>query len=88
MKFMETKKKESITFGLFGLVGVLLVPVVRYLIKAANQYPKAFRWISFLIVILSCIFAFLFIQSESAKFVVLCIGIMLVTNSLSTSRKK
>ena len=34
-----------VTVGLFGIMGLLIVPVVRYIIKVANRYPKAFRWI-------------------------------------------
>lgn len=88
LKLVEKNKKEMITFGLFGLVGVILVPVARCIIKAANHYPKVFRWISFIIFILVCICGILFIQSENAKFVVICIGMMLVINSLSTSSRK
>ena len=88
LKFMKNNKKEMVTIGLFGLVGVILVPVVRYIIKAANQYPKVFRWISIIIVTLACITGFLFIQSENAKFVVICIGAMLAINSLSTNSRK
>lgn len=88
LKFMEKNKKELVTIGLFGLVGVILVPVVRYIIKVANRYPRVFRWIYFLVITLVCICGFLFIQSENAKFAVLCIGAMLAINSLSTNRRK
>lgn len=88
LKFVEKNKKEMITFGLFGLAGVILVPVARCIIKAANHYPKVFRWISFIIYILVCICGILFIQSENVKFAVLCIGAMLAINSLSMNRRK
>lgn len=88
LKFMEKNKKELVTFGLFGLAGVILVPVVRYMIKVANQYPKVFWWISFIIFALLCINEFLFIRSGNMGFVMLCIGAMLVINSLSTKSRK
>ena len=88
LKFMEKNKKELLTLGLFGLVGVILVPVARYIIKVANQYPKVVRWISFIILILLCINEFMFIRSGNVKFVIICIGAMLVINSLSTKSRK
>ena len=88
LKLMEKNKKEIVTVGLFGLAGVILVPVARCIIKEANHYPKVFRWIYFIIYILVCICGILFIQSENVKFAVLCIGAMLAINSLSMNRRK
>lgn len=88
LKFMKNNKKEMFTIGLFGLVGVILVPVVRYIIKTANQYPKVFGWISFIIVSLLCIIGVLFTRSGNTRFAIICIGVTLIINSLSTYRRK
>lgn len=88
LKFMEKNKKEIVSFGLFGLAGVILVPLVRYIIKVANHYPKVFWWISFIIFTLLCISAFLLIRSGNTKFAIICIGAMLAINSLSTNSRK
>lgn len=88
LKFMEKNRKEIITFGLFGLAGVILMPVARCIIKAANHYPKVFRWIACIIFTLLCISGFLFIRSGNSKFVIICIGVILAINSLSTNRRK
>ena len=58
-----------VTVGLFGIAGLLLVPIVNYAIKLANRYPKIFEWI-FIIV---CAFGVLFIEDRNTSFVILCL---------------
>lgn len=88
LKFVEKNKKEMITFGLFGLAGVILVPVARCIIKEANYYPKVFWWISAIFLTLLSICGFLLIRSGNTKFAIICIGTILAINSLSTNSKK
>lgn len=48
LKSMEKIKKHiwwMVPIGLFGIAGLLLAPVVTYIIKVSNHYPKVFRWI-------------------------------------------
>ena len=66
LKSMEKNKKYIFgmaTIGLFGIAGLLLVPVVKYIIKVANHYPKVFRWIFIIIFAFICIGAAITINS-------------------------
>ena len=88
LKFMEKNKKELVTFGLYGLIGAILVRVVKYIIKVANHHPKVFWWISFIIFTLLCISGFLFIRNGNTKFAIICIGAILAISSLCTNSRK
>ena len=88
LKLTEKNKKEMVTFGVFGLIGVILVPMVRNIIKVANHYPKVFCWISSIIFTFLCISGFLFIRNGNNKFAIVCIGAILAINSLSTDGRK
>lgn len=72
--------------GLFGIMGLLIVPAVRYIIKVANHYPKAFRWIFFTLFAFICIYGFLFTREWDMKFVIMCIAITI--NAMNTNRRK
>ena len=69
-----------VTVGLFGIMGLLIVPVVRYIIKVANRYPKAFAFI--------CIYGFLFTREWDKRFVIICICIAITINAMNTNRRK
>lgn len=73
-----------VSVGLFGIMGLLIVPILRYIIKVANHYPKAFRWI-FLILLA---FIFLFTQKWNMRFVIMCIGIAITINAMNTNKRK
>ena len=88
LKSMEKNKKKMVTVGLFGLAGVILVPVAKYLIKAANRYPKVFQWIFFILFILLCITGFVFIQNGNMNFAIICIAAILAIDSLSNNSRK
>lgn len=52
MKSMRKSRKYILgigTIGLFGIAGLLLVPVAICIVKIINRYPKMFGWI-FLVV--------------------------------------
>ena len=74
---------EYSTVGLFGISGLLLVPIVNYAIKLANRYPKIFEWI-FIIV---CAFGVLFIEDRNTSFVILCLVVAITSNKLSTDSR-
>lgn len=75
--------------GLFGIAGLLLVPVIMYTINVSNRYPKAFRWIFFTVFAFMCIYGFLFEQEWNTGFVIiLCIGAAVTVGSaLNINRK-
>lgn len=77
-----------VTVGLFGIMGLLIVPVVRYIIKVANHYPKAFRWIFITLFAFICIYVILFTQKWDIRFVIICIGIAITINVMNTNRRK
>lgn len=77
-----------VILGLFGLAGLLLVPVVMYIIKVAKRYPKAFGWITIIVLASICIYRFLFMQEWNTSFAMICIGtIIAIGNVLDTNRR-
>ena len=55
MKSMRKSRKYILgigTIGLFGIAGLLLVPVAICIVKIINRYPRVFGWISLLFVLL------------------------------------
>lgn len=74
--------------GLFGIMGLLIVSIIRYIIKVANHYPKAFRWIFLTLLAFICIYGFLFTQKWDMRFVIMCIGIAITINAMNTNRRK
>ena len=90
LKFMKKNKKYigwMVTIGLFGIVGLLLVPVVNCIKKAANRYPKLFRWIFIIIFAFICIYGFLFIENWNTNLAIMCIGVALAIKILSTDSR-
>ncbi len=91
---LETVRKNKkyifkvVTVGLFGIMGLLIVPVVGYIIKVANHYPKAFRWIFFTLFAFICIYGFLFTRDWDKRFVIICICIAITINAMNTNRRK
>lgn len=91
LKSIRKSKKHIlgvVIVGLFGIIGLLIVPVVRYIIKVANYYPKAFRWISFTIFAFICIYGFLSPQKWDMRFVIMCIGIAITINAMNTNSRQ
>lgn len=91
LKSMEKNKEYilgMVTIGLFGIAGLLLVPVVKYIIKVANHYPKVFRWIFTIIFAFICIHGFLFTRNWNIRFVIICIGAASTINSLNTNSRQ
>lgn len=91
LKSMEKNKKYifwMVTIGLFGIVGLLLVPVVMYIIKVSKRYPKAFRWIFFTAFVFICIYGFLFEREWDMSFAIVCIGAVIAVSSILNTNSK
>lgn len=77
-----------VVIGLFGISGLLLVPVVKYILKVINHDPKVFRRIFIIIFALTCILGFLFTQNWNTRFAIICIGAAITINSLNTDNRQ
>ena len=71
-----------LTFALFGLVGVFLVPVVIFIIKISKRYPKVFTWIALVAFSLICIYLLIW----NLSFLLMCIAVA-VGNVLDTKSR-
>lgn len=63
MKSMRKSRKYILgigTIGLFGIAGLLLVPVAICIVKIINRYPKMFGWIFLTVCAFICIYGALF----------------------------
>lgn len=75
-----------LTFALFGLVGVFLVPVVIFIIKISKRYPKVFTWIALVAFSLICICLLIVKQEWNLSFLLMCIAVA-VGNVLDTKSR-
>ena len=86
IKFFKNNKKDIwwlVTVGLFGIAGLLLVPIANYIIKLANRYPNLFKWI----VVIVCICG-LFIENLNSRLaIIMCIGVALTNIKLSNGSR-
>ena len=86
LKFKKNNNKYiwwMVTVGLCGIVGLLLVPIFNYIIKLVNRYPKLFKWV-FIIVYICGV---LFIENWSMRLALICIGVAITSNKLSTDNR-
>ena len=85
LKSMKNNKKYicwlTVT-GLLGIAGLLLMPVVLYIIKVSNRYPKAFRWMVFAVFVLSGIYGILYEQNWNMSFIIICIGMVIAVSDI------
>ena len=89
-KFAEKNKKYvfgAAAIGLFGIAGLLLAPVIMYIIKLSNRYPKVFRWVIFILFVFMCIYGFLFEQEEHMNFIIIIGAVIAVNCALNISRR-
>lgn len=85
LKSMEKNKKYIFwvaAIGLFGIAGLLLVPVVKCIIKISNRYPKAFRRTVFTVFVFLCIYGLLFEREWNMSSVIICIGVVIAYSSI------
>lgn len=75
-----------LTFALFGLVGVFLVPVVIFIIKISKRYPKVFTCIALVAFSLICIYLLIVKQEWNLSFLLMCIAVA-VGNVLDTKSR-
>ncbi len=65
---METMKNKKNIVGnvvwavAFGLVGLLVIPIVRYIDNLAKRYPKVFKCITVIMFAVACVCVFLWDQ--------------------------
>lgn len=94
LKFMEKNKKylwRMLTIGLFGIAGLLLARVIRYIIKVSDRYPKVFRrvrGIFFTFFVLAGIYGFLFESKRDMSFVMICAAAAIAISSIAHSNSR
>lgn len=77
-----------VVMGLFGIGGLLLIPVVMYIIKVSNRHPKAFRWVCCICFAFTGIYGFLFEREWNTGFIIICIAaVIAVGSTLNTNDK-
>lgn len=89
-KLMEGNKRYLfwvVIIGLFGIVGLLMVPIVKCIIRVSERHPKACRWIIIVAFISITIYQFIE-QGWNSVFGLICIGVVLATNSMFKDNSK
>lgn len=90
LKLMEGNKRYLfwvVVIGLFGIVGLLMVPIVKCIIRVSERHPKACRWIIIVAFISITIYQFIE-QGWNSSFGLICIGVILATNSMFKDNSK
>ena len=86
MKSVRKSRKYILgigTIGLFGIAGLLLVPVAICIVKIINRYPRVFGWIFLTVCAFICIYGVLFERKWDTGFVIiLCIGAFIAVSSV------
>ena len=75
-----------LSFALFGLAGMFLVPVVILIIKISKHYPKVFTWITIVAFSLMCIYLLIVEQEWNLSFLLMCIAVA-IGNVLDTKNR-
>ena len=91
LKSMEKIKKHiwwMVSIGLFGIAGLLLAPVVIYIIKVSNHYPEVFRWIFFAVFVFIGVYGFLFEREWHMSFAMICIGAVIAVSSVLNNNSR
>lgn len=89
---MEIKLKNKgyiffvLSFAMFGLAGMFLVPVVILIIKISKRYPKVFTWITIVAFSLMCIYLLIVEQEWNLSFLLMCIAVA-IGNVLDTKNR-
>ena len=89
-KLMEGNKRYLfwvVVIGLFGIVGLLMVPIVKCIIRVSERHPKACRWIIIVAFISITIYQFIE-RGLNSVFGLICIGVVLATNSMFKDNSK
>ena len=89
LKLMEGNKRYFfwvVVIGLFGIVGLLMVPIVKCIIRVAERHPKAYRWIIIVAIISTTIYQFID-QGWNSGFFGICIGVVLVYSMFKDNGK-
>ena len=79
---------KIVVIGLFGISGLLLVPVVKYILKLVHHNPQVFGRIFIIIFALTCILGFLFTQNWNTRFAIICVGAAITINSLNINNRQ
>ena len=92
MKSMRKSRKYifgMVTIGLFGMAGLLLVPVAICIVKIINRYPKMFGWIFLTVCAFIGIYGVLFKREWDTSFVlIMCIGVIIAVSSILNTNSR
>lgn len=78
-----------VTIGLFGIAGLLLLPVAMCIVKIINRYPKMFGWIFLTVCAFICIYGALFKREWDTSFVlIMCIGVIIAVSSILNTNSR
>lgn len=90
LKLMEGNKRYLfwvVVVGLFGIVGVLMVPIAKIIIRVSERHPKACRWIS-IVAFISLAICLFVEQGWNSRFCLVCIAVVLSIDSMFKNNSK
>ena len=77
-----------ISIGLFGIGGLLLAPVVMYIMKISDHHPKVFRWVIVTAFVVAGIYGLLFERKWDTSFAIIYIAIVIAVGSMVNTKMK
>ena len=79
---------KLISIGLFGMGGLLLAPVVMYIMKISDHHPKVFRWVSVTAFVVAGVYGLLFERKWDTSFAIIYIAIVIAVSSMVNTKTK
>ena len=91
LRFVKENKKYilgMISIGLFGLGGLLLAPVVMYIMKISDHHPKVFRWVIVTAFVVAGVYGLLFERKWDTSFAIMYIAVVIAVSSMVNTKTK
>lgn len=90
LEFVKSNRKYILGIILFGLGGIVIVPIVMFTIKLSKQYPKVFKGILAVLFALICIYYiydFICKDQLNSTFIPIMLSFIAIGNFLKTDCK-
>lgn len=88
LKAMNKKNylKEVATIVAFGVSGLIIFPILKYIIELANKHPRIFKWIFIIFFAIICVHGIL-TANGNERLAIICIAATLAIYGIDRKSK-
>ena len=79
--------KKAIPIVAFGVAGLLIFPILKYIVEMSNKHPRIFKWIFIIFFAIICVHGILS-TNENERLAIICIGATLAIYGLDNNSKE